>query len=1243
MLRLETHAPAKALNKAYLKQKPTREQIERFKAQALRLFERAKASEQHRETEENFKTIFADFLKGVWYGERYELNTKGRQDLVIHNGRTAKDPVGVIIEAKRPANKGEMVTLEKPNARALHELLLYYLRERHDVGNAAVKHLVVTDSYAWFVFDGVWWEQHVGRDATLRKTYAAYKAGGHDTRYFYEVIATNFFNALPEPMPVTHFSLNDVRRVIENSDLADDARLIPYYKILAPEHLLSQPFQNDSNSLNREFYNELLHLLGLEEVKDGSKKLIRRPEPARRHAGSFLENTLGILRQQDKLAEVPNPADYGATPDQQLEGIALDLCITWLNRILFLKLLEGQLLGYHRGDAAYAFLNSETLPEFDHVQELFFDVLAREPHERPDPVRIRYARVPYLNSSLFEHTPLERKTIFISSLRDSLTLPVYTQTVLKDESGRRRTGELEPLDYLLRFLNAYDFASDGSAAIQEQNKTLINASVLGLIFEKINGYRDGSFFTPGFITMYMTRQTLRRAVTQRLNERFRTNFPDFDILRDEFNYVNAQHRAIANEVINGLRIVDPAVGSGHFLVSALNELLAIKADLRVLEYRHSPNTLGRRVQGYRFSIENDELLITDEETGQLFDYHLNQQGQPIEALQELQETLFHEKQTLIENCLFGVDINANSVKICRLRLWIELLKSAYYERSPQTPGGGLNDSGKKAPSGGLGASLVLQTLPNIDINIKTGNSLVSRVRLDHAFSTKDQKARRVMADAIERYRLVVQTYKTTRDKAVKRAVEKEISDLKTRLATLSFADDPEQIRLRKLKNELWNLQMDFAGGHEARMEALGAEIAALETAQQARNEGLFRNAFEWRFEFPEVLDEDGNFVGFDVVIGNPPYGVRFDTAQKQYITQNFKAYSDIYTIFIEQGHKILKQKGLLSYIIPISWQTGDGFMSTRKLLTKEANLNIGIVLPYDVFSEAYVDTGIYILEKFYSENHKSFVYEFDPKEKISESILKNLTFNFLYAEEWTRVAGMKLIFNQKAQSLFQSIQKDTIQLQEIADSARGILANDSDYADKQYDGTYLPFFNGKMNRYVCESPSKFVKYGENLREKPKSVTFFEGERILIRRIISRQFRIMATLANDTFVTKKDFYSFKVKDGAFSSKYILAIINSALVSFLKTKGSTAAKKDDFTQLTLSDVRELPIKKIPLPDQQPFIQLVETILAAKKADPSADTSALEAEIDALVYRLYGLTAEEIALVEGRPAEPVAEPAA
>jgi hypothetical protein len=339
-------------------------------------------------------------------------------------------------------------------------------------------------------------------------------------------------------------------------------------------------------------------------------------------------------------------------------------------------------------------------------------VLARKYDDRNQDVKKTFEKVPYLNSSLFEPTEIEQVTLFISNLKDDKTIPVISSTVLKNDQGKKRTGNLTTLEYLFDFLNAYDFTSEGSEEIQEDNKSLINASVLGLIFEKINGYKEGSFFTPGFITMYMCRETIRKSVVQKFNETKKWNCSTVEELYDKI-----EDRKEANDIVNSIKICDPAVGSGHFLVSALNEMIAVKNDLKILQDR-----TGKRLKEYQVEVVNDELIVTDEE-GELFDYNpTNKESQRI------QETLFHEKQTIIENCLFGVDINPNSVKICRLRLWIELLKNAYYKNATE-----------------------LETLPNIDINIKCGNSLVSRFAIDADLKQALKKSKW----SIDSYRIAV--------------------------------------------------------------------------------------------------------------------------------------------------------------------------------------------------------------------------------------------------------------------------------------------------------------------------------------------------------------------------------------------------------------------------------------------------------------------------------------------------------
>jgi adenine-specific DNA-methyltransferase len=212
---------------------------------------------------------------------------------------------------------------------------------------------------------------------------------------------------------------------------------------------------------------------------------------------------------------------------------------------------------------------------------LFFQVLARKYEDRNQDVKKAFEKVPYLNSSLFEPTEIEQVTLFISNLKDDKTIPVISSTVLKNDQGKKGTGNLTTLAYLFDFLNAYDFTSEGSEEIQEDNKSLINASVLGLIFEKINGYKDGSFFTPGFITMYMCRETIRKSVVQKFNETKKWNCSSIEELYDKID----GDRKEANEIVNSIKICDPAVGSGHFLVSALNEMIAVKNDLKILQDR----------------------------------------------------------------------------------------------------------------------------------------------------------------------------------------------------------------------------------------------------------------------------------------------------------------------------------------------------------------------------------------------------------------------------------------------------------------------------------------------------------------------------------------------------------------------------------------------------------------------------------------------------------------------------------
>ena len=859
--------PRKALNKAYLKLKPDRQKIDIFKANLIQLLDRIDDSE----TEEFHKNLISDFLKNTYYKDNHFINTKERADLVIHNGKNRASTVGVIIETKRPTNKWEMITPEELNAKAFHELLLYYLRERITNNNVEMRHLIITNIYEWYIFDANVFERNFAQNKQLIKEFEEFEKGtlsGTKTNFFYSQIAHPFIDSLKNEIEYAYFDIRAYEKPLRNNNPDDDNKLIALYKLLSAEHLLKLPFANDSNTLDKGFYGELLHIMGLSESKEGGKKVIGREAEGKRNIGSLIENAVNELDSLDKMSRLERPSQYGNTVQERLFNVALELSITWMNRILFMKLLEAQLIKYHKGDTQYEFLNSDKIQSYDDLNSLFFKVLARKLEDRGVTTKEFFDRVPYLNSSLFEPTELEHTTLFVSNLGDSRLLPIYSATVLKDSNGKRRTGKMNPLQYLFEFLDAYDFTSEGSETIQEDNKTLINASVLGLIFEKINGYKDGSFFTPGFITMYMCRETIRKAVLQKFNEAKQWHCKDMTQLYNRIDDTDE-----ANQIVNSLKICDPAVGSGHFLVSALNEIIAIKNDLRILSDRQ-----GRRLKEYHVVVENDELIVTDEE-GAIFEYNPTSRES-----QRVQEALFHEKQTIIENCLFGVDINPNSVKICRLRLWIELLKNAYYKNETE-----------------------LETLPNIDINIKCGNSLVSRFALDANLGQALKKSKWT----IDSYRMAVATYRNAHSREEKRQMEQLMASIKSDFRSEIASNDPKVKRLAKIKGELLFLTTQTSLFEQSKKEKKEwtnkvdkhtKEINKLEgEIEEIKANKIYENAFEWRFEFPEVLNDEGDFVGFDVVIGNPPYMIVFETVLKKYLETSyheFKRNNDLYIAFV---------------------------------------------------------------------------------------------------------------------------------------------------------------------------------------------------------------------------------------------------------------------------------------------------------------------------------------------------------
>ena len=1202
-MKLELIKPIKALNKAYLKEKVSRNHIELFKKNLQQLLSRI----NEQESEEHLKNVIADFLKDTWYKDQFEINTKDRNDLVVHTGKTTKDAVGVILEVKKPSNKAEMITAAKPNVKALQELILYYLRERVDLNNTDIKYLIVTNIYEWFVIDEVWFEKNVFRNSKLKKDYENWKLSGKDTKFFYDSIAKPFLDEVEEEMPVTYFDVRTYEKYVTNTDKEDDTKLIGLYKILSPAHLLKQPFINDSNSLDTKFYTELLHIIGLEEIKDGGKKLIKRK--AKSDEASLLENTIIKLEDKDALRNISNISAFGANKEERLFNVALELCITWVNRVLFIKLLEAQLYKYHKGNAAYLFLNSKLVFDFDELSNLFFQVLAEKPESRRNHIQEKFSKVPYLNSSLFERIELERQTINVSELDNRLQLPLSSSSVLKNDKGKRKTGTLPTLQYLFEFLDAYDFTSEGGEEIQEENKNLINASVLGLIFEKINGYKDGSFFTPGFVTMYMCKETIRRSVLQKFND---TKGWQCDTIESLYNKI--EDKKEANKIINSLHICDPAVGSGHFLVSALNEVIAIKSELKILQ-----DATGKSLRDYHVEVVNDELIITDED-GKLFDY--NPQNK---ESQRIQETLFHEKETIIENCLFGVDINPNSVKICRLRLWIELLKNSYY-----TPASNY---------------IELETLPNIDINIKCGNSLISRFALDADIKS----ALRNSKWSIDSYKVAVQTYRDAESKEQKREMEELIDAIKKDFRSYISPNDPKYKKLSKLRGDLFNLSQTkelFDEGNKKskdtkkKIEQLSNEITKLETEiEEIKNNTIYENAFEWRFEFPEVLNDEGDYIGFDMVIGNPPYltGSAFREFHNFYIQTFFTAeyQLDLYPFFIELSTNLVLANGYVSLITPNSWLKNLKMQKTRKYVLD--NLKFYSINPNisKAFEEAQVDTLIFIASKR-NKNAEINIWTFDDKEPS----LRHLISQDVFSENEGFVFDLEV--NPMIRSIIKKVRLKSKILEDDFEITRGvnpydkyrgqsedIISSKAYHSSFKKDGTFKPELRGKhVSTFNYKWDNKhFISYGSWLAA-PRDPKFFTGKRILFREILGNRF--VTTIIDEDFILDRSLYIGKPLNGSINVEATLGVLSSKLLIWL-----FRIEKNEFDDL-FPKIRLEEFKKLPIPIDNTFskeiAEIVQQIILFKAENINNETSSLENKLDKLVYKIYGLTEDEIKIVNG-----------
>lgn len=1235
-------------NPYYRKKQIMQNEFDIFNKALMQYLERLESSQSENE-DYLVANALSPFLTMLNFKTHIKTKQKGKSeiDLSISKDEFSKD-LEVLIEAKKPNSK-EFITHTKVNSKALHETILYYFRNREY--SFSLKFIIITDFYKFYIFKISEFEELFYKNPSFKKLFEEFCNPNSlfkgNTEEFYKEVAKLIENS-KENLKGFLIDLT----FLKDKQKSNFKNLASIYKTFHRDFLLSEFNPNDANSLNNAFYKELLYILGLCESKQNSKLIIAKSEESKEEQGTFYTAINSKLKEEN------------------FETI-LKLLILWLNRILFLKLIESNLVRFN-DDKNLKFLNFKKIPDFDKLSELFFEVLAKEKSTRK---KSEFAYLPYLNSSLFEKQSIEN-TLEISSLSNDLKLFYYKNTVLKDDKCKAKKGQVGLLEYLFEFLDSFDFGSDDEQSEILSQKELISSSVLGNVFEKLNGYKEGSFYTPSFITSYMCKESITKVVLDKFNAQFDLDAKDISELRKS---LRKEDKKAQKELLNSIKICDPAVGSGHFLVSALNVMLSIYDELNLFD------------EEFYLEVQNDEILITGRK-GEFIKY--KRPKTPKDKAHLIQQELFHTKKDIIENNLFGVDINPNSCEITKLRLWIELLKHSFYQSFDD---GNYHD---------------LKTLPNIDINIKCGNSLVSYFETGKSLSHYPN-----IKERMGKYKRIVKDYKEGfyTDKS---HINQEIKNLKISFKNFCFADKFKKEmkgfndKCEKYSKKYGNFlavddeNLKFFVSANLTLFDFDEKEATKEFANLKKEyDNIFNlesnHPFEWRFEFPEILDDDGNFKGFDLIIGNPPYIRQEEIKElKNTLSKNYKVYkgtADIYTYFYELGFNVLKENGILSFITSNKYTRAGYGEALREFLLKNTCILKYIDLNgIKVFDSATVDTSILSFEKIKIKEN-TFKYL-----SLNNELLKNYDFEISAIKEFLNISQNSLskesfAFNDESTNALKTkIEKLGTPLKDwhglninygiktglneafiiTTEKKDEILANCKDEDEKERTAKLIrKMLRGRdIKRYRYEWAGLWVinthngyksKNGEkveaiNIEHYPslkkhfdefypqlekrsdKGLTPYNLRNCAYIEEFEKEKIVWNPVSGEylfSYIKEHIFFNnslFMMTLDVFSLKYILAFMNSNCYKWLITLKTNLIQTGSYAYGAKDKIERLPIPKINSKNEKlanELINLVDEILKVKEQDKNANTQELENKTNSLVYKLYNLTEEEIKIIENK----------
>lgn len=450
---------------------------------------------------------------------------------------------------------------------------------------------------------------------------------------------------------------------------------------------------------------------------------------------------------------------------------------------------------------------------------------------------------------------------------------------------------------LMDFFSMYNFTIDENDP--DDSEVGIDPEMLGHIFENLleDNKDKGAFYTPKEIVQYMCRQSVIQYLkTNEPNEQYAE--PIERLINDGIVMPILQTKTVASRLIQLLKdvkVCDPAIGSGAFPMGILYVLY---------------HTI----------------------------HHLQSHAEPNKSFDSTQTKL-----DIIQNNIFGVDIEQGAVDIARLRFWLALVVD---EVSPQP-------------------------LPNLDYKIMCGNSLLNRYDIDESleaiFDSYNETCDEKDQLSLERYKQLVVNYATTSSHITKQHLKETIDCIKR--VFRSELTDRERSKLRKLKSKIIDLEspslFERTEQEKKGLVKLKAKLKELEKEQTTiESNKLYKDSFEWRFEFPQLLNKEGEFIGFDIVIGNPPFGASFTIAEKNVLKAR---YSDVhmrtpesYCYFISLAFRLARNTGVVSYIVPNNMFFQNENEKTRSLLLFKHQLVRAINLGDNTFENADVPTCIFV-------------------------------------------------------------------------------------------------------------------------------------------------------------------------------------------------------------------------------------------------------------------------------------------